>query len=76
MISLVRVSDGWLVSYLRDNEKMNRKFTVIEPAADFMIELGVDTDEIDDALIALYTETSLRRANFNKDGKLFSTDII
>jgi hypothetical protein len=78
MISLVKIENGWQVSYLDDVTlaKHYRKFETIEPAADLMISLGVDTEAIDDALILIFTESDVRRVNFNKDGKLFSTDVI
>jgi hypothetical protein len=78
MVSLVKLTDGWLVSYLDEFTlaKHYPKFTAIEPAADFLIGLGVDTDAIDDALIILATNENLRRVNFSKDGKVYNTDVI
>ncbi len=77
MVSLVKISEGWLVSYFtRNNEKLSEKFSVIEPAADFMLTLGVNDDAIDDALAILYTEADIRRVTFGKDGKVYNTDVI
>ena len=77
MTSLVSISDGWLVSYDETNSssKLSKKFLTIELAADFLLSLGIDDDEIDSALIAIHSDPYTRRANFNKNGKLYSTDI-
>jgi hypothetical protein len=77
MTNLVMTNSGWLVSYLDEYGKTStHRFEAIEAAADLMISLGVDTDEIDEALIVIYSSTNTRRARFNKDGKLYSTDIL
>jgi hypothetical protein len=77
MTSLVSINDGWLVSYDHTNEhsRPSKKFITIELAADFLLSLGIDDEEIDAALIAIHSDSLTRRANFNKDGKLYSTDI-
>lgn len=77
MVSLVKINEGWLVSYFtRNNEKLSEKFSVIEPAADFMLSLGVNDDAIDDAIIILHTEANIRRVTFGKDGRVHNTDVI
>jgi hypothetical protein len=75
---LISISDDWVVSYDTTNNlsnKVSRKFSTIELAADFLLSLGIDDDEIDAALIAIHSDEHTHRANFNKDGKLYSTDV-
>jgi hypothetical protein len=67
MVNLMKTLDRWIVIFTRGDKTINEKFVTIEMAADFLLEMGIDDDSIDDALIEMYgLEHS--RAIFNKDG--------
>ena len=50
MVNLVQKSDYWLVVHVVKQSAVNDRFPTIEAAADFMMKLGVQDDEIDYAL--------------------------
>jgi len=71
-IELYKINrDTWLV---KPNEKEVHQFKNIEEASDYMEELGLVNEEIDNALIALAVERTHTRAYFDSDRKFLGTD--
>lgn len=68
--SLYKISQAsWIVT--SDVNKEPAKFTDVDKACDYLIELGVGDDEIDRALVDMAAKGT-KRANFNDHGFAFS----
>lgn len=60
MPNLVKTNDGWRVTYVNAGEVKHNNYKAIEPAADFLISLGVYDDAIDEALIEMVAYNEAR----------------
>lgn len=78
MPNLIRTKDNkWRVAYIENRESKFKNFDVIEPAADFLNELGVEDDAIDEAIIAIYVYNGSYRtiaAQFDTGGNFSHLD--
>lgn len=70
-IELYRITrDNWAV---KTNEDEVQSFTNIEEASDYMESMGVDTEQIDEALIDLAV-TLHSRARFDENNRFIESD--
>lgn len=67
MPNLVKTKDGYRVTYVNNGEVKHNNYRAIEPAADFLVSLGITDNAIDEALIEMvaYGEA---RALFDSKG--------
>lgn len=73
--NLVHRGSSWIVVYNTANHVVNEKFDTIELAADFMMnKLKVKDEDIDQALIVMYTMDKVRSI-FNSEGEFIGSDV-
>ena len=78
MPNLIKKNNSWRVAYTEARESKSKNFSSIEEAAEFLLKLKINDDEIDNAIIAIETcniECDTIAALFKDDGSFSHLDV-